>query len=1086
MNNNKEDRSIIAWFTYNPVASNLLMVAILICGLISALNIKSTLNPDIVPNLVDITVPYPGAAPAEVEQGVTIKVEESIKDVEGVTHIASRSEESVSITTVEISNSYDILAVIDTIQSRVEAINNFPKQIEKPLIAQQQKRHQAIIVQIHGDMNERDMTAFANSLKNEMIQDPDISAVDVLGARPYEISIEIPEYTLRKYKLSISSVVRSIQESSQNIPGGKIKTANGNIILRSRGQAYNQYDYENVVLKVYENNESLTLGDIATIKDGFSESEDFARFDGKPSIALSVYSLGNQDIIKIAEKVQDFVDGKQSSLPSNVKLDTWANVTYYLEDRIDMMTINMLIGAVLVFVILALFLDIRIAFWVMAGLPVSFLGAFAVMHLHPFNVSLNMISLFGFLLILGIVVDDAIIISESISTELENGKQTVEKVILGVKRVAVPATFGVLTTIVAFMPTIFTSGSMSAMPEAIGYVVIFCLCFSLIESKLILPAHLGQSVRSRQKSETRDFLSDSYDVEEDTLIDDGWVYDAQSERKHRWFHNTLQCFDSIKKKVDGVLKDFIRYQYQPFIIAALKRRYLVLSLFVALLILTIGLFSSGVIRYVMMPDVPSDYLVVKLDMLDGASDEQMRLAMTTVEEALDKIETEYRYESGINEGFILHQLVMGRNGNSGFYMVELIKNTDREIDSFEIIESWRQTTGALAGVKNLTFSSAEDAGGPPLSFKVISSSSEQRIAAAALLEKQLETYHGVFGVENSSGESVEELHLKIKNSAKSLGLSLHDLGSQVRQAFYGAEVQRIQRNKDDVKVVVRYPEEERSSIDSLENMYISSAEGTEIPFAAVADVELKIGQSKITRINGEPAAIVTARIDKALVEPSKISNDILNRFANDLKERYPSVKIQLDGLSKESQKMLKNIFTGFWLSLLGIYVLLAIPLRSYSQPLVIMVVIPFGIIGAAIGHLIMGAAVNILSLFGIIALTGVVVNDSLVLVDFINRSLALGLSVEQATIRAVTQRFRAVFITSLTTFFGLVPILFETSMQAQFVIPMAISLSFGILFTTVITLILVPVLYLILEDFSKWFASNKRNVLKQFGGFERE
>ena len=1039
--NSGDKKGLIHWFTHNPVAANLLMLSIIFTGCMSLITIKRSLNPDVETNSINISAVYPGAAPSEVERSVTIKIEERIKDLEGISRFYSISDESLCTINIEVTPGYDILEVLNQVQGKVDSIKSFPEEMEKPQINRKQHRRHAVMIQIYGDMDELGMRTLADQLKLEMQQNPILSSIDILGVRPYEISVEIPEEVLRKHQLSISQVVQAIKNFSVDIPGGSIKTENGDILLRTTGQAYNQYDFERILLKSFPDSSQILLGDIAQINDGFAEVDGFARFNGKPSVSLAVFAAGEQSVLHVAQAAQRFVDQRQPDLPSDVSLVTWADITFYLDKRISMMGSNMLMGALLVFVILSVFLDIKLAFWVMAGLPVCFLGALALMPLHPFDVSLNMVSIFGFLLVLGIVVDDAIIIGESIHTQTSEYGYTRENVVKGAKAVAVPATFGVLTTIAAFAPTIFVTGPYSSLPQAIGYVVIFCLIFSLIESKWILPAHLG---RMTDKSRTTGRLT-------------GY-------------------FTPVQERCDHFLGLFIELHYRPFLTKALEKRYVTLAYFVAALILTIGCFTSGIVRLSIFPDIPSDFLIAKIEMHDGASDAQMREALTMIESAIVEIEQEYLTDTGDQLGLVEHRLIMSKNGHSGLSMLELVKSGKRELESNELVNLWREKVGDIAGVKLLKFSSIEDATGPPLAFKLIGRDMEQLAAAANTLEHKLNQYNGVFDIENGNSDINDELHISIKQSALSLGLSLADLGNQVRQAFYGAEAQRIQRGNNEIKVMVRYPESERRSLTSLENMYITTPAGNATPFSAVADIELKRSLAKNTRINGEKAITVAARIDKSVAQPGDVSKDIMENYAAEFESEYPGVTLKLDGASVEEQAMIKKIFLSMILALAAIYVLLAIPLRSYSQPLIIMAVIPFGLIGAVFGHIVMGASVNMLSFFGIIALAGVVVNDSLVLVDFINKAQKQGFRLLHAVIEAGTQRFRAIFITSLTTFAGLLPMLFETSLQAQLVVPMAISLSFGIVFATVITLLLIPCLYLVLDDFSKLWQRRARNT----------
>lgn len=1046
--NTRENTGFIHWFTHNPVAANLLMGVIIFTGLLSFLTIKRSLNPDIEQKNIHITVPYLGAAPEEVERSVTMKIEERIKDIEGIDRYFSVSSKALSTITVEVDEGYNLSEVLDQIQSKVDSIKSFPKEIEKPIVAREHVRHRALMMQIYGDMDERSMKTLAQKIKLEMLQNPIFSAIEIHGTRDYEIGIEVSEEALRKHQLNISDVVHAINTASVDIPGGSIKTDQGNILLRTNGQAYNQYDFEKIVLKNYPDSSRLFLGDIATIIDGFAEVDGFARFNGKLSVALSVFAAEDQNIIEVARAAQEYVAEKSKTLPDNVSLTTWGDATYYLESRLNMMTGNLLMGALLVFLVLALFLDLKSAFWVIVGIPVCFLGAFILMPLTPFNVSLNMVSLFGFLLVLGIVVDDAIIIAEAVHTQTYDYGNTLDNVVTGAKSVALPATFGVLTTIAAFAPTIFVEGSYAALPQAIGYVVIFCLSFSLIESKWILPAHLGQ--HSRKNNTTG--IVDDHDKPANAVV------------------RTIQ---SMQDKCDHALVAFAENHYRPFIKKVLRLRYLTVAFFIAGFAVTIGLITSGIAPTTLIPDIPSDFLIAKVEMREGSSDKQIRDAMATMENAIIDLEKDYLADDEDNSALVDHRLVMSDDGHIGIIMLELVKSEKRTLESRDIIKLWRERVGDIAGTKLISYSSIEDAGGPPLSFKILGSDTEQLVDAANDLERKLNEYDGVFDIANGSSDINDELYISIKPVALSLGLSLSDIGRQVRQSFYGAEAQRVQRGNDEVKVMVRFPKEQRQSLASLENMFISTPTGEAVPFSAVASVEMKRSLAKNTRVNGEKAITVAARVDKGETQPGRISDDVMENFAHDLEAKYPNIKLKLDGEAIETQKLIVKLFISMALAIMAIYVLLAIPLKSYTQPLMIMSVIPFGIIGAVIGHMVMGASINMLSFFGIIALSGVVVNDSLVLVDFINRAKEQGLRVQQAIVEAGIQRFRAVLVTSLTTFFGLVPMLFETSLQAQLVVPMAISLSFGIAFATLITLILVPCLYNILLDFEQYRNARK-------------
>jgi len=1033
-------KGTIPWFARNSVAANLLMIIIIGIGIGSALSIQRTLQPDFELNLVSIIAPYPGATPDEVEKGVVLKIEEALKDIESIESIESTANESAASFTVEIFDGYDTLAVMDEIKSAVDGIVSFPEQAERPVIKRIDFNNHAVNIQLYGNINERGLKELAEQVKQELMLDDDIAFVQINGARDFEISIEIPEHTLLQYGLSLSDVAESIRRSSLDLPGGSIKTSNGDIMLRTRGQARHQHEFERLVLITNPDGTRLTLGDIATIRDGFVEQDGFSFFDSQASIGLQVFAVGKQDIITVADAAKKYVAQKRDTLPDGVNITSWADITFYLEGRMDMMLKNLGMGALLVFIVLGLFLDVKLAFWVMVGLPICFLGTFAMMPIV--GISLNMLSLFGFILVLGIVVDDAIIIGESAYAEAESKGHSIDTVITGALRVATPATFGVLTTIMAFSPTLFTEGSFSPFPESVGWVVILCLCFSLIESKWILPAHLAHSKPST-----------------------GGIW---------------QKLNRIPRYSNKMLTAFVENHYRPFIHLAIAKRYITGASFLALLIITVGLISGGVIRFVLIPEVPSDFIKANLEMTEGTPEAQTRLAFEQMDKALHDIDTEYQnqHPADANKRLVSHVVAFGSSGRTVTFMVELTKNEQRDIDGNEISRRWREKIGEVPGAKIMSVSSADQSSGPAISFKLSSNSDSQLEAAAKDLEEALSHYKGVFDIRNGASAIQDEIVLEIKPSAEVLGITSASLGRQLRDTFYGAEAQRIQRGNDEVKVMVRYPRNEREAVSDLQNMYIRSADQAYVPLSSVADIKIEPGFSQRKRIDGERSINVSSQVDKEFTSPSKVTSDIMeNLIKAKFAGRYPAVKVQFSGESEEMGTLMKSLGIGFVVALFGIYALLAVPLRSYAQPFIIMGVIPFGIIGAVVGHIVLDLSFSMMSFFGVIALSGVVVNDSLIMVDFINSALARGERLLDAVVDSGCLRFRAILLTSLTTFFGLLPMLLEESLQAQFVIPMAVSLGFGIIFATVITLILIPCMYMVLEDARGLAGSKSRREL---------
>ena len=1028
---------IIAWFARNPVAANLMMLIIIAVGIGSAFNLQRALLPAFDINRVFINVAYPGAAPEEVEQGIILKIEESINDVDGIKRIESDAFESLGRVILEPHEGVDIGKLTNDIKSRIDGITHFPDEAERPIISQPEIMFPALTIQISGDLDERSMKALADQIRRELLTNPEVSAAEVIGARDYEIAIEISESLLREYHLTLGDVARRISNSSLDLPAGALQTRNGDIMLRTTGQAYVQQDFEQITLKTWPDGTRLLLGDIATIEDGFVDGKGFSQFNDKYSLGINVFSIGRQDIIETANVTKAYVAKKQTQLADGISLDIWADSTYYLQGRLSMMVKNLAIGALLVFITLTLFLQIKLAFWVMLGIPVCFLGSMILLNTPYIDTSLNMISIFGFILVLGIVVDDAIIIGESAYSEQERYGHSINNIINGVYRVSTPATFGVLTTIVAFTPTLFVDGVMGAFPESCGWVVILCLIFSLIESKWILPSHLAHS----------------------KPLSNPW----------------LLKIDRIQQVVNKRLKYFIEQHYRPLVQRCIVNRYSTLAFFVSLLILSVSLLFGGVVRTILSPEAPGEFISVELRMSNGTPEERTQDAIREIIAVLQTMDNDFRQSTGNDNGLVAHIGAYGYERINGQINVELSKEDQRDISSREIEKRWREKVGTIHGAEVLSFNMEDGPSlGPNIAFDLMHSDFNILRQASAELEEQLGRYAGLSDIRNGASDTADEFHLDILPAAEALGLTRYDLGSQVRHAFYGAEAQRVQRGIDEIKVMVRYPRADRENIASLNNMFIRTQSGHEVPFESVATVETKKGLLKSTRINFERAAEITAEADTGIVEPAKVINDIESRIIPKLLEKYPGLSWGISGMAEEEAKVAISMGIGFALALFGIYALLAIPTRSYLQPLIIMGVIPFGIIGAIVGHWVTGYAMSMMSVMGIIALSGVVVNDSLILVDFVNKAVAEGTNKYTAIVQAGSRRFRAILLTSLTTFLGLAPMLLEQSAQAQFMIPMALSLAFGIVFATVITLLLVPSLYMILDDMDRWW--NKRGT----------
>ena len=1028
--------SLITWFAHNAVAANLLMFVLIAGGLYSVATIKKEMMPQVETSFVNVSVPFLGATPGDVEEGVVVKIEEAVQDIEGIEEIVSTASRGVGSVRIEVAPEYEIIEVMDEIKNRVDAISTFPDNTEKPIISRTTFQQQVVMVSVYGDVGERTLKEFAKQVRNQIVLLPGVTRAEVLGARDYEISIEVSEFDLQAYGLTLADVAQAVRRGSLDLPAGSIRSEAGDVLVRTKGQAYTGSDFEDIVIRTNSDGTRLLLRDIAEIRDAFTEGDRYSQYNSKPAITIQVMSVGDQSELDISRTVQRYVEQTKATLPGDMQIAAWADVSYYLQGRLDLMLKNLLMGAVLVFLILALFLRIKLAFWVMVGLPVAFLGAFFLMP--TVDVTVNMLSLFGFILVLGIVVDDAIVMGESAYTNMRAKGHSVDHIVEGVMKVAVPATFGVLTTIAAFLPILLVTGVSGQFFSAIGWVVILCLVFSLVESKLILPAHLAHmKIRHYEKDTHNVFI-----------------------RFQRFFSEGLHHF------VDD--------RYAPLLQAALRRRYLTLSIFIALLILSIGLLAGGILRFVFFPDFTSDFLQVSLEMNEGTPTAQTHAALEQIQQGLWTVDREVSEEQGLSAGAVVTSvLAFARNDATGQVITELVKENDDVITGPEVLRRWREAVGEIAGAKTLGFEGAAGGpgGGPSISIQLIGSNIEQVGRAARELEARIRLYDGVYDIRNTHERGTPELKLNIKPEAEALGLTLSDLARQIRAGFYGEEVQRIQRGQDEVKVMVRYPRDERDSVGYLDNVRIRTPSGGQVPFSAVADVEMAETPTTIRRFDRERAVLLSAKVDKDNFEPGKITEDIVKVELPAVLAQFPGVRHRLSGASENQQEVQHDLIRGVTFSLFLIYALMAIPLKSYTQPLIIMSVIPFGMVGALIGHWILGIEVSMMSFFGIIALSGVVVNDSLILVDFVNREREAGVPLSQAVLDAASKRFRAILLTSLTTFFGLIPIVLESSLQAQVLVPMAASLAFGILFATVITLFLIPSLYLILQDMGNaWHA----------------
>ena len=1031
-------KGLIAWFARNSVAANLLMIFILLGGLLTINTINKQMFPQVKINWISYSAPYPGAAPQEVEEGITIKIEEALETVQGLKRVITYSNRNFSNGWFEVDLDYEPQIVLEEVKSAIDSIASFPDGMERIKIEREKFRQEVLYISLYGDLTHGELKELGRKIHDEIQQLPLVSISNLSSGLNYEISIDVSKDKLREYGLSFRDVAQAVKNSSRNMSAGQIRAENGYINLRVENQAYRGDEFEQIPVISLEDGTKILLGDIAQVSDGFEEGLQYSKFNGENSVTLFIGAADNQSITDVAEVVKQYVSDKEKVLPKAVKLETWVDMTYYLEGRLNMMLDNMKSGAVLVFLMLALFLRVRLAFWVMMGLPVCFLGTLLVMPMEFINVTINITSLFAFILVLGIVVDDAIVMGESAHDEIEQHGHTTENVIRGVKRVAMPATFGVLTTIAVFIPLVLGDGPGSAFGKSIGLVVIFCLIFSLIESKLILPAHL---VKMKIKA-----------------------------------YNPKNPLDRLRKAVDKHLNNFIDTVYKPGLAVCIEYRYAVLMFFISVMLISAGLFAGGLVRYIGQPKIPHDFPQVNIEMNIDASDKQTLQTVLTISNILNAVDEDIARKYGRKMIDDVNVSLRGRT--QGAITLKLVDPELRVMDTFALADLWRKAIPNLPGVKSFSINDNLFGGGRDdgdIAFRFEGKNDDQLLAAAQELKVKLNSLRGVGDVNDSRQTSAKEIQFTLKPLAYSVGLTLADIASQVSYSFYGLEAQRILRDTEEIKVMVRYPLEQRSSVGHVNEVMIVAPNGAELPLSELADIALSDGVTRIRRENGRRTINVWASVDAEQIEPFEITADIRDNYIPELLRKYPSVNSEVSGRIQEEIEGADKQFRDFMISLMVIFSLLAIPLKSYSQAFMIMAVIPFGVIGAVLGHLMLGLDLNLFSVFGLLAAAGVVVNDSLVMVDYVNNGRKSGKRVIDAVIYAGTKRFRAIMLTSITTFIGLVPIVFfETSTQALIVIPMAVSLAFGVLFATLVTLIFIPSLYMIIEDIKRLLTRNKK------------
>lgn len=1037
----QKQTGLIAYFANNSVAANLMMLFIIIMGFVSYKTIQRQMFPNIEVNWININASYPGASPQEIEESILIKVEESLKDVTEIKKGIYRSFRNGGSASLEIDKDADLTDVLDKVKLKVDGIATFPAAMEPLTISQVEFRQDVIGMSLTGDLPLTKLKPIANQIEDELLQLNNVSLVQ--NDVPLdEIAIEIEPDMLRQYNLTFSDVLNAVRRFSTNASAGQLKTDAGVISVRVENQLYTGDEFRQIPVKVGKNGAKVLLQDIATIKDQFTEGERYFKFNGQNAVYLSVKATKDQNMIPVADSVKAYIEQKNKTLPQGVEIVPLMDMTYYLNGRLDMMLKNLLQGAFLVALMLTIFLRFKLAFWVMIGLPVCFLGAMMLMPL--FGVTINIVSLFAFIMVLGIVVDDAIVIGESAYTEVEKKGGGVENVVRGAKRVATPATFGVLTTMAVFMPFTLSSGPESAFFYGIAIVVILCLAFSLIESKLILPAHIAHTNFTPIKK-------------------GGWR-------------------DRFNTRFFG----FVNGTYRNFVERCIEWRWVVLMVFVSLLMISVGLITSDRVRTIPSPKVPHDFPQIQIEMNDNASDLQTIRAIQQVEKMVQEVDKQTEEEFG--HKLVRDVLVFNQGRTRASLLAPLVEEENRPYNAFELSRRWREAMPKIAGVKSLTIEDDVSGGGGnngEFGYLLYGSDIDTLNAAGRQFIAMLQKTKGLFDVSSTIDPASKEVQMNLKPVAYDLGLDLSQIASQVGVSFYGGEAQRVLRNGEEVRVMVRYPKLTREAFSSLKHTLITTPTGKEVMLGDVVELEEKPGISYIRREGGYRTVYVYGSIDEEMVEPTTVIDEVKEKLLPELQKQFPTVKSELGGAIEEQQAQANEQMLFFLAGMIIVYILLAVPLKSYSQPLIVMSVIPFSLTGAIWGHYWFGLDLSTMSFFGLIAAAGVVINDSLVMTDFVNQARKEGQSTREAVVNGGCARFRAITLTSITTFVGVLPIMFETSLQAKFVIPMAVALGFAIVFATLLTLILVPCLYLILQDMRRFFRAIWR-VMKEIASRLRQ
>ncbi|GJL62449.1 MAG: multidrug resistance protein [Nitrospirales bacterium] len=1028
----------ISWMVRHHVAANLVMVMFILGGLLVSTRVKQEVFPEFEVDVIRVSVAYPGASPEEVEQGIILSIEDAVRGLDGVDQVVSTASEGSALVQIELTSDANTNSVLQDVNNEIEGIQSFPDLAESPIISLVEVRHQVLTIMVYGNQEEQTLRDVAERIRDDLLQRPGITLVDLGMARSREIAIEVSQRHLRAYGLTLNEIAEKVRETAIELPGGGVKTDSGEVLLRTQERRDFGQQYAGIPITSTPDGASVTINDIATITDGFEDDDQEAFYNGQRAIQVNIFRVGNETPQSISDNVYAYLKEFQPELPENIDLAVWADQSEIYRDRVKLLLKNAFIGLVLVLLLLGLFLDPKLAFWVTLGLPTAILGSFLFIPLT--GASINMISLFAFIVTLGIIVDDAVMTGEIIYQKREEGLPFLDAAIVGAREIAGPISFAVLTNIAAFLPLFFVPGTMGNFMRQVPSVVVAVFVVSLIESLFVLPAHLTG------KHET---LGIWHSLSQPRI----WF----SEKMYRFIHHT----------------------YQPTLRTLITHRYLTVAVGIALLILSLGVVAGGHVPFSFMPSIDSEIVTTQATLPYGVPIETTRDVLQRLFDAANATVQDHGGEQIVRgvyaqigsamPGFGPNQSSGGPAGSHLVGMqISLVPTDQRAISGVEFAKAWREEIGVIPGLESLTFKAETGpSSGAAIDIQLTHRSRTTLEAAATELAGSLAQYKGVADIEDGVSRGKPQLSFRIRPEAQSLGLNATDLAQQVRGAFYGIEALRQQRGRDEVKVMVRLPVEARRTYHTVEDLILFTDQGGEIALAEAADIDSGFAYTQIKRRNGRRIVAVTADVDEQISNANIIIDEVMQNELLALQHKYPGLLYSLEGEQASQQESLAALQVGFLFALLLIYGLLAIPFRSYVQPLIVMLCIPFGIIGAIVGHVLLGYGLSIISAFGIVALAGVVVNDSLVLIVSTNRIRdAESTTVTEAVIQGAMRRFRPIVLTSLTTFFGLAPMIFETSMQARFIVPMAISLGFGILFGSVIILTIVPSVYCIFDDFA--------------------